>query len=224
MDKSSESCFCLVLPQIQNTRERPERVTCLSLTRESIAPSMTIPLRLHEDLGEEIPRRDIRVILLLKKKTRDKCRAARRTGIHTWRGLRRMHFSTTLTPCSASWAIPCQGIERSHSLVCCGGQTPGMMQSRCHPSSKKSRERNRSPKKEIGSDHRGEGRRDGKSGSELGPEIWVRFQRVENGSVRSSLFLFPLRGKKNQSRREEDLLWSSVAGLWVQGEYVQRWG
>lgn len=96
-----------------------------------------------------------------------------------------------------------------------------MMQSRCHLSSKKSRERNRSPKREIGSDHREEGRRYGKSGSELGPEIWVRFQRVENDSVRSSLFLFSLWKKKNQSR-EEDLLWSSVAGLWVQGEYVQR--
>lgn len=71
-----------------------------------------------------------------------------------------------------------------------------MMQSRCHLSSKESRERNRSPKREIGSDHREEGRRYGKSGSELGPEIWVRFQRVENDSVRSSLFLFSLWKKK----------------------------
>lgn len=71
-----------------------------------------------------------------------------------------------------------------------------MIQSRCHLSSKKSRECNRSPKREIGSDHREEGRRYGKSGSELGPEIRVRFQRVENDSVKSSLFIFSLRGKK----------------------------
>lgn len=50
--------------------------------RESIAPSMTIPLRLHEDLGEEIPHRDIRVILFLVKKHRNKCEAARNGRPH----------------------------------------------------------------------------------------------------------------------------------------------
>lgn len=68
MDKSSESCFCPFLPQIQNARERLGCVTCLSLTREGIAPSMTILLRVHTDLGEEIPHRDIRVILFLETK------------------------------------------------------------------------------------------------------------------------------------------------------------
>lgn len=51
---------------------------------------------------------------------------------------------------------------------------------------------NRSPERETHSDHRDEGRLYGKRGSELGPEIWVRFQRVGNGSMRNSLFIFSL--------------------------------
>ena len=39
-------------------------------------------------------------------------------------------------------------------------------------------------------DHRDEDRHYGKSGDELGPEIWLRFQRVESNSVKSSLFTF----------------------------------
>lgn len=94
MDKSSDSCFCPFLLQIQNARERLGCVICLSLTREGIAPSITIPLRLHVDLGEEIPHRDIRVILFLEtKQKRNQCRAARRTGAHTWSRLRNMPFN-----------------------------------------------------------------------------------------------------------------------------------
>lgn len=70
MDKSSESCLCPFLPQIQNARERLGCVTCLSLTREGIAPSRTIPVRLHVDLGAEIPHRDIRAILFLEEQNK----------------------------------------------------------------------------------------------------------------------------------------------------------
>lgn len=47
-------------------------------------------------------------------------------------------------------------------------------------------------KRETGFDHRDEGRHGGKNGSELGPEKWVRFQRVRDGSVRNSLLILSL--------------------------------
>lgn len=68
----------------------------------------------------------------------------------------------------------------------------------------------------MDSDHR-EKRHYGKSGSELGPEIWVRFQRVENDSVRHFLFIFSLlRKKKSKQRRRGSVVaqcgWLGGAG------------
>lgn len=91
-----------------------------------------------------------------------------------------------------------------------------MIQSRWYLSSKKSRRCNRSPKREREAefDHRDEGRRDGKSRSELGPEIRVRFPRVEHGRVMSSLIVFSLGNKRNQSKGEG--WWASWLDLGAQ--------
>lgn len=50
--------------------------------------------------------------------------------------------------------------------------------------------------------------------------MWVRFPRVERGSVMSFLIVFPLGNKRNQSKGEGR--WASVAGLGGTGGHVTR--